>query len=388
MAQKNFVRRNFTNRVNEVIGFTYPKLHEGKTVYVDFFAFDPSVGRMRRKKKHFDHIKNKGQRNRAINHYMVVVSEQLRRGWNPFAETSNRGLSTINLISVRYSDSILQYDRKKTRQSYSSRLNIFNEFLEEQTVQPKYAYQISRELIIDFLDWLIQERGVSNRTRNNYLGWVSSFCEWMRVRGYLTENPAKDIENLRNGEKTRRALSKEELRLVLTHLKKHDKDFLFAVLFAYYTLIRPTELSHLKISDIDIKNRCVYISGNFSKNFKDQTVALNTQLIHLMIENGVFKYSGEHYLFGPGFRPSMERVGPDHFNKRWTQMRKKLKLPKELKFYSLKDSGIRDLANKKGIVVARDQARHTDISTTNKYLQGRDNKGPEAAKDFQMDFEL
>ena len=77
MAQKNFVRRNFTNRVNEVIGFNYPKLHEGKTVYVDFFAFDPSIGRMRRKKKHFDHIKNKGQRSRAINHYMVVVSECL-----------------------------------------------------------------------------------------------------------------------------------------------------------------------------------------------------------------------------------------------------------------------------------------------------------------------
>ena len=39
---------------------------------------------------------------------------------------------------------------------------------------------------------------------------------------------------------------------------------------------------------------------------------------------------------------------------------------------SLKDSGLRDLANSQGIVIARDQARHTDVSTTNKYLQGRD----------------
>ena len=38
-------------------------------------------------------------------------------------------------------------------------------------------------------------------------------------------------------------------------------------------------------------------------------------------------------------------------------------------FYSLKDSGIRDLANAEGIVVARDQARHTDVSVTNKYLK-------------------
>lgn len=38
-------------------------------------------------------------------------------------------------------------------------------------------------------------------------------------------------------------------------------------------------------------------------------------------------------------------------------------------FYSLKDTGIRDLANSEGVVVARDQARHSDISTTNKYIQ-------------------
>ncbi len=38
-------------------------------------------------------------------------------------------------------------------------------------------------------------------------------------------------------------------------------------------------------------------------------------------------------------------------------------------FYSLKDSGIRDLANSQGVVVARDQARHSDVATTNKYIQ-------------------
>lgn len=53
-------------------------------------------------------------------------------------------------------------------------------------------------------------------------------------------------------------------------------------------------------------------------------------------------------------------------------MRKALHWSDEYQFYSLKDSGIRDLANSQGIVIARDQARHTDVATTNKYLQGRD----------------
>ena len=50
-------------------------------------------------------------------------------------------------------------------------------------------------------------------------------------------------------------------------------------------------------------------------------------------------------------------------------MRKALGFPAAYQFYSLKDSGIRDLANAEGIVVARDQARHSDISVTNKYLK-------------------
>ena len=57
------------------------------------------------------------------------------------------------------------------------------------------------------------------------------------------------------------------------------------------------------------------------------------------------------------------------FNKRWQKMRKVLKWDNCYQFYSLKDSGIRDLANAQGVVVARDQARHSDISTTNKYIQ-------------------
>lgn len=101
-----------------------------------------------------------------------------------------------------------------------------------------------------------------------------------------------------------------------------------------------------------------------------------------MLELGVFKYENDNYLFGRNFLPSSEQAPDDIFNKRWAQVRRELGWPEEIKFYSLKDSGIRDLSNAAGVVTARNQARHTDISTTNKYLQGRDLDAPEAAKQF------
>ncbi|MDM8337199.1 integrase, partial [Mediterranea massiliensis] len=65
------------------------------------------------------------------------------------------------------------------------------------------------------------------------------------------------------------------------------------------------------------------------------------------------------------------------------KVRAALHWPDTYMFYSLKDSGIRDLANSAGIVVARDQARHADISTTNKYLKGSSLTVHEETKHFK-----
>ena len=137
----------------------------------------------------------------------------------------------------------------------------------------------------------------------------------------------------------------------------------------YYTLIRPGELSNLKIGDISLKNQTVFVSKQFSKNHRDAEVGLNKSIIKLMLDLGIFKWPDSHYLFGTGFLPNSEKMGADQFNKRWKKMRAALRWDDCYQFYSLKDTGIRDLANAAGVVVARDQARHSDITTTNKYIQ-------------------
>ena len=71
-------------------------------------------------------------------------------------------------------------------------------------------------------------------------------------------------------------------------------------------------------------------------------------------------------------RTCMTKASSEIFRRCWKKVRKALSWGDEYQFYSLKDSGIRDLANAAGIVMARDRARHTDVATTNKYLQGRD----------------
>ena len=101
-----------------------------------------------------------------------------------------------------------------------------------------------------------------------------------------------------------------------------------------------------------------------------------------MLDLGVFTHSEDCYIFGKGFLPAKEPMHSNNIRIRFSQMREALGWPMDYQFYSLKDSGIRDLANSQGIVVAKEQARHSDISVTNHYLEWRDRKVNEDTKHF------
>ncbi|MBQ5370000.1 MAG: chromate transporter, partial [Bacteroidaceae bacterium] len=71
---------NGNNNVYEVLPYSLPVLHMGKTCYVDFFCLDPIIGKMRRKKYHLDKFKTvaeKKARGAEISEYeedVVVAS--------------------------------------------------------------------------------------------------------------------------------------------------------------------------------------------------------------------------------------------------------------------------------------------------------------------------
>lgn len=383
MDQKKFCCRDLTEAKNCSIGYTYPKAHTGKTNYVDYFYFIPSTGEKKRVKKFFDHIKKKSERKAEMEHYILQTATLLRSGWRPFhSNTTDRSYRKFKEILGLYKSGLCRYDRQKTIHNYTSRIKIMEDYLAEHNLEDIYCYEFDNRLCVEFLDWLMYSRSVSPRTINNYKGWLSSLAKWMMDRNYIRENPVEKVRKLRETAKQRQPLNTEQLKKVFDYLKKNDRPFLLACLFEYFTFIRPHELSHVKVGEINVKNQTVFVPGVVSKNHRDGMVALNPALINLMIELDFLTKPSGYFLFGKDFTPSPEHADADHFNKRWTYYRKRLGLSDNLKFYSLKDSGIRDLANAKGVVVARDQARHTDISTTNKYLQGQDLPAPAEAKDF------
>lgn len=377
------LRKNFSPK-SEVLAFTYPRLHTGKSWYVDFFALDPATGTMRRKKYMLDSIGKVTERRKRAQELIESVLKLLRAGWSPWVNVDdNRGYTLLEEALAKYGKSLERMPKLKTRQSYASHLNVLREYIGSMVLPPRYVYQFNTAFVSDFLDWLYLDRDVSGRTRNKYRGWCSALASYFIEREYISSNPVAKIKHAPEVVKKRQPLTAAMLQALRRHLEVQNPVFLLACMMEYYTMIRPTELVNIRIRDISIREQSVYVAAEFSKNKRDGKVGLNEELIKLMIDVGLFRFPGDCYIFGDKLRHSMTKGSSEMFRREWLKVRKALKWSDVYQFYSLKDSGIRDLANAAGIVIARDQARHTDISTTNKYLQGRDMPVHDETKHFK-----
>lgn len=376
-------RKKFSPK-SEVLGFTYPKLHTGKSWYVDFFSLDPATGTMRRKKYMLDSIGKVTDRRKRAQEMIESLMKLLRSGWSPWVNVDdNRGYTLLEEALEKYEKSLEKLPKLKTRQSYSSRLNVLREYIKSRVIPPKYVYQFDTSFVSDFLDWLYLDRDVTGRTRNNYRGWCSALAAYFIEREYISTNPVVKIKVVPEDAKKRQPLTAEMLQSLRNYLKEKNPIFLLACMMEYYTMIRPEELSNLRIKDISLKEQSVFVAAEFSKNKRDGKVGLNDELIKLMLDIELFKWPGDCYIFGDKLRHCMKKASSEIFRREWKKVRAALKWKDIYQFYSLKDSGIRDLANAKGIVIARDQARHTDVSTTNRYLQGRDMPVHDETKHFK-----
>lgn len=375
--------------INNIVDYTLPKLHTGKNWYVDFTCFDPADGKMRRKKYMLDSIAKISDRKKRAAEIISNATSRLRSGWNPWIEASTERqyakFSEVTSLYIRYIEKLTSNNtlKKKTAYDYQSRMNMLLEYNSTRSNPITYIYQFDQCYISDFLDYILLDRDSTARTRNNYRTWLSAFCTWLQEKKYIDHNPTERIKALVEGEKRRSALTAPNLTRLKEYLGETNRHFLLACMMEYYTFIRPDELSNVRLSDINIKEQKVFISSTISKNRRDGMVGLNDAVIKIMIELEVFENPSHFYLFGKQFKPNATKADSRIFREYFNKVRAFLKWPNSYQFYSLKDTGIRDLANSEGIVVARDQARHSDVATTNRYLKGDSLAVHEETKHFK-----
>lgn len=146
---------------------------------------------------------------------------------------------------------------QKTLQSYGQILGVFFRTM------PKHLDKVTTN---DLRVWLFNygnERKVSNRTLDHYRTVVSEFFHWMAAEGWISADPSIQIKPIKYQKPQKKAMGQLDLEYIRDACKTPQEMAIIEVL--YSTGCRVTELSRLKITDVDWEHKEVTLFGKGDK---------------------------------------------------------------------------------------------------------------------------
>lgn len=98
---------------------------------------------------------------------------------------------------------------------------------------------------------------VSNRTMEQYRGYIKYYFDWMQDVGYMSTNPTRGMSPIKYEKKQRKSMTRHDL-ILLSEACKNEKERA-VIEFMYSTGCRINEAVNIKISDIDWNNKSVRV---------------------------------------------------------------------------------------------------------------------------------
>ena len=364
--------------LDEIRQFTFPKLRENKDAwYIEFYAYDPLFKKMRRKRIKINRIKSVKDRRKYAHTVIQRLTQQLISGWNPWVEQDAEAVVLFSDICEKYSkynDKMFKdgYFRELTYQNHHYRLKKLIEYNNSRIVPIKYLYQLDLRFCNDFLDYIYVELELSGIYRNACLTFLKMLLNWCMEKGFIRSNPAQLIAPIPKKllQKRRKVIPSDTIKEIAKWLKENDRYFLLSCYLLYYGCVRPIEQTRLKLCYFNIKECTLTIPAEASKNRTTQTITIPRRVIEYALDIRVFNYPADYYLFSDKLEPGNRPIGTRWLTEHWQRMSKALRLDKDYTYYSLKDTGITEMLNKKvSNLAVRDQARHSSLAITDVYTR-------------------
>jgi len=357
-----------------VLDFIPASLKENKDWIITYYVLDPIKNKLVRYRKRVPPHNRVTERRRMALRMVVALNKKLERGWNPILQDeAPKSLTTINMAIDAYISSV-ERDlstgeiRKDTRKTYVSVINTFKTFLSEKGYEKEYVLNFKTSLVSDYLDYIYLEKKLSPTTYNNYLKVIRVFANFLLQRGYIKSNPTEVFENKKRKPKKRTIIEKDVIENIFSSLENEHNDFLLVCKMIYYCYIRPTELSKLKVKDVNIKDRLIHLSSDIAKKSSGH-ITIPTKVIPHLVDH-IKSANPNDYLFSINECKTDKKPGSGkHYYDRWIKYVVKKGFTTQ-PLYSLKDSGI-TFALDAGIstVSVMNQARHTDLKVTTAYVR-------------------
>jgi integrase len=377
-----------------------------KRWWIAFYAWDVSTDKLKRYRmfEPLNRIKDKHTRIDRANEIIKVLNAQLKAGkvLGKDKVTKNVAVNKISKLSLLQA---IQYveDQKKANghrlqyyRSFRTLRSNLTAWLEFKVVPDFPVHQFNEQDAHEFFTYLRDEKKhgaddnkkkLSNKTINGLisnLGIAFKFLEKQSDTVIWKKLPLRNISMLPVVAKMNPAYSNDQITAIKLEIvnsaanaAKHRRlgyiQLQLFISFIYYLLARPKEIQQLKVGDIDIEGKRVFIKGEISKNKTDDMVELSPQLIEIIKEFGIMDYPQHFYIFGKKGVPGEELVNDNFFWAKHHNVLKRtglLKVNDNFSLYSYKHSGAVSLyMATKDIKLCQRQMRHKSVEQTNHYLR-------------------
>lgn len=356
------------------IHYREAKLTCGKEWFVYFYVTNPSSGKLKRIRIKLNREKNIKQRKKDAQRLIQGINQRLSLGWNPLvkaiapkaSEKLNSALNSFLKVKEKEMESTSTH-------CYVSYINIFKKYLKEAGFSnDAFVTNFTHQHAVAFLD-IIEER-YSPKTFNNYLAFFKGLFIWMKEKGYVDDNPFEGINKKPRKllKKNRRLLTDEELKKLMEFLAENNREYYIMVLLCYGCFIRPKEIALLKCKDINLEKQVVYVSADIAKNDNESYRTIPNEILPVLkladLSNPNLYLFGAHknWDFTPGKQPATSKKMAKYWE---LVVRPALGFGLDLKFYSLKDTGITNmLQNGVPINLVQKQADHSSVAMTAIYV--------------------
>ena len=281
----------------------------------------------------------------------------------------------IGKLLPRYLKDLQPRLRKKSWQTYKSKLDCFAEYVVEH-IRNKSLTDIDRKDILPFFSYLSSQKQITAIGVRSYTAAVHRFFDYLEdieVRP-IDSNPIKKIPNYgRVVDQAPEPFTVDEALALKEAMEREDPYLWLMCELQYYCCFRPgTELRLLKVSDICMFDRTITIRAEYTK--QKQTVRVQVpEIVFRDIERlKILEYPRDYYIFTAYNRPAVRPIGYNTMRTRFNRFRDRLNIPPSKTLYSWKHTGaIQAYENGANVSEIQDLLHHNWIGSTEHYIKKR-----------------
>ncbi|WP_417558804.1 tyrosine-type recombinase/integrase [Mesoflavibacter zeaxanthinifaciens] len=230
---------------------------------------------------------------------------------------------------------------KNSYPKFKSRIHRFWEWLLSNEIKQKDCItRINKKIVIKYLNSVLQE--TSARNRNNSRTDIASLFQVLVDNDVLKENFVKEINVLKSTPERNKTYTPTQQKDIYEYMRLNDEILYLFVQFVSYNFLRPIEVCRLKVGDLDLVDKKIYLRA---KNQPVKIKIIPDLLLKSIPDLG--SLNKNDFLFTPqkigGEWEVHETNKRDYFTKRFKKVKDNFGLGKDYGLYSFRHTFITKL---------------------------------------------